>query len=108
MSIICNSSYETALTSAQGITKPKSLTDISGSTEFLELQSSNISPPATSIAGVYHLPTKFNEMSKGVQIPGVKGILVDTTGAEIIAEDSPAVSRLVSGKELVRKRYEAD
>jgi hypothetical protein len=35
-------------------------------------------------------------MSKGVQIPGVKGILVDTTGAEIIAEDSPAVSWLVT------------
>jgi hypothetical protein len=31
-------------------------------------------------------------MSTDVQIPGAKGILVDTTGAEIIAEDSPAVS----------------
>lgn len=38
MSIICNSSYDTALTSAQGITKPKLLTDISDSTEILELR----------------------------------------------------------------------
>ena len=88
------------LVDVKEIFKHKFLADTSDSTDPLESQSSNISPPATSIAGVYQLPTKLNEMSKGVQIPGVKGILVDTTGAEIIAEDSPAVSRRVSGFEL--------
>lgn len=29
-----------------------------------------------------------------VQIPQAKGIVIDTTGAEIVAEDSPAVSLL--------------